>query len=73
MAANGYDEFNPSPTTWAILLTCIALFVLAISVVLIVMVDRGQASGSAAGTQAEPPELPRRAPRAVDQPVAKAS
>jgi hypothetical protein len=73
MAANDYYDFNPSPTTWAILLTGIALFVLAISLVLIVMVDRGQGSGPAAAPKAQPPELPRQAPRAVEQPSTKAS
>jgi hypothetical protein len=73
LAANDYYDFNPSPTTWAILLTAIVLFVLALSLLLILMVHRGEASGRVATAQAEPPELPAPAPRSIDEPAAKAS
>jgi hypothetical protein len=73
MAANDYYDFNPSPTTWAILLSVFVLFVVALSLVLILMVHRGAASGPVAAVRPEPQKLPSQAPRAVDSPTAKAS
>lgn len=58
MAANDYYDFNPSPMVWALLLSVMVLFVLAISVMLIYFVDRGQVSGR----RAEPGTLPTRLP-----------
>jgi flagellar basal body-associated protein FliL len=78
MAANDYYDFNPSPTTWALLLTVVVLFVLAISGAFIYLVSRGETSGPARRTEAEPPTgaLEPSVPEAIevnDLPVAKAS
>lgn len=43
--ANDYYDFNPSPAVWALLLTGMVLFVLAISALLIVQVANGEATG----------------------------
>jgi flagellar basal body-associated protein FliL len=50
--ANDYYDFNPSATIWVLLLSGMILFVLAISILLIVMVDRGQATGSVSRSEA---------------------
>ncbi|HEX7717939.1 MAG TPA: hypothetical protein VF416_11655 [Marmoricola sp.] len=75
MAANDYYDFNPSATTWAILLTGFVVFVVALSVVLIWMVDRGQANGPV--TAAKPVEPPKKLPapsrRGITHPPAAAS
>ena len=76
--ANDYYDFNPSPAIWVLLLTGMILFVLAISLLLIFGVDRGQATGSAPRAEAEPPTelLPASSVEAVqtDPPaVARAS
>ena len=75
--ANDYYDFNPSPAVWALLLTGMVLFVLAISALLIVQVANGEATGPIvrevepmAGDllEAEPGAL-----RVGDHPAAKAS
>jgi len=75
--ANDYYDFNPSPAIWVLLLTGMILFVLAISLLLIVGVDRGQATGSTPRSEAEPPaEMPAEpvgVVEALDEPVARAS
>jgi hypothetical protein len=40
--ANDYYDFNPSATTWALLLTGFVLFVVALSVLLIYMIARSE-------------------------------
>ena len=75
---NDYYDFNPSPAVWVLLLTGMILFVLAISLLLILGVDRGQATGSAPGAEAKPPtELspanPVEAVEAAPPTVARAS
>ena len=75
LVANDYYDFNPSPATWAIMLTAFVVFVVALSIVLILMVHRGEASGPAPAALVEPPadELPAPAPPRVEVPTAKAS
>jgi hypothetical protein len=73
MAANDYYDFNPSPTTWSIMLSVFVLFVVALSLLLILMVHRGEASGPVQVAQPEPQRLPGQPPRSVDSPTSKAS
>jgi hypothetical protein len=73
MAANDYYDFNPSPTTWALMLTGFVVFVLVLSLLLILMVDRGADSGPAPAALSEPPVDQLPAPRPADVPVARAS
>lgn len=72
--ANDYYDFNPSASTWAILLTVIVLFVVALSLLLIVMVDRGTAEGATPAVEPRPvDELPTPEPRVAEVPAARAS
>ena len=75
MAANDYYDFNPSPGIWALMLSAMVLFVLAISVLLIYMVDRGQATGRTAevGATDELATRHRDAVRSAEPPAVKAS
>ncbi len=75
MAANDYYDFNPSATTWTIMLTGFVVFVVVLSVALIWLVDRGQAGGpaTAAEPEAQPRELPAQARRGIAHPPARAS
>ena len=74
MAANDYYDFNPSPTTWAILLSGFVLFVVALSLLLILMVHRGETPGPVRAAEPEPQKLPTQTPRpAVGPPAARAS
>jgi hypothetical protein len=75
MAANDYYDFNPSPGTWALMLTVMVLFVLAISVLLIYLVDRGQVTSGTAEAVSPPDELAVRKHPApgLDTPSAEAS
>ena len=63
--ANDYYDFNPTAGTWAILLTVMVLFVLAICVLLIAMVHRSEAVGvrthAAPAADAETEEPPLKA------------
>lgn len=52
--ASPYYDFNPSAATWAVLLSVMVVFVLAISGLFILMVDRGAASGPAPRPEAAP-------------------
>ena len=46
--ANDYYDFNPSATTWVLMLSCMVLFVVALSLLLIYLVHRsGQATAPA--------------------------
>jgi hypothetical protein len=40
--ANDYYDFNPSATTWALLLSAFVVFVMALSVLLIYMIARSE-------------------------------
>jgi hypothetical protein len=76
--ANDYYDFNPSPAIWVLLLSGMILFVLAISILLIVGVDRGQATGSSSPSEGENPvgRLPAQPVadvQAVSTPTARAS
>lgn len=42
--ANDYYDFNPSATTWALMLTGVVLFTVALCVVLIMAISRIEAS-----------------------------
>lgn len=74
--ANQYYDFNPSATTWALLLSVMVVFVLALSVLLIAMIYRAEArsvvrtaaerTGTLTGTK--PTSV-----RTLDHPTAKAS
>ena len=73
MAANDYYDFNPSPTTWALLLTVVVLFVLAISGAFIYLVSRSEASGPARQPEAEPSTAELEVVEVDELPAAKAS
>jgi hypothetical protein len=47
---NDYYDFNPSATTWVLMLGCMVLFVVALSLLLIYLVHRsGQATAPSKG------------------------
>lgn len=75
--ANQYYDFNPSATTWALLLSVMVVFVLALSVLLIAMISRAEAQSVVRTAAAEPTEaLTGTKPTSVptlDHPTAKAS
>lgn len=52
--ANDYYDFNPSATTWALMLTGVVLFTVALCVVLIMAISRIEAS--TVTVRAEAPE-----------------
>ena len=54
---NDYYDFNPSATTWALMLTGVVLFTVALCVVLIVAISRNEASSVTVRTEA--PEADR--------------
>ena len=58
--SNDYYDFNPSPAVWAVLLTGMVVFVLALSVFLIVGIARGEADGAVADAREDraPDQLP---------------
>jgi hypothetical protein len=49
------------------------LYLVALSLLLILMVHRGEASGPAAVVQPDPQRLPAQPPRVVDSPTSRAS
>ncbi|RNM11094.1 hypothetical protein [Nocardioides pocheonensis] len=55
--ANYYYDFNPSATTWALMLSGVVLFTVALCVVLIVAISRIEASSVTVRTEA--PEVDR--------------
>ena len=50
--ANDYYDFNPSATTWALMLTGVVLFTVALCVVLIMAISRIEASSVTVRTDA---------------------
>jgi hypothetical protein len=50
--ANDYYDFNPSATTWALMLTGVVLFTVALCVVLIMAISRIEASSVTVRTEA---------------------
>lgn len=66
---NDYYDFNPSATTWVLMLSCMVLFVVALSLLLIWLVHRSSQATHAETVAATPrPEAvatPVREPRAA--------
>ena len=56
---NDYYDFNPSATTWALMLGGVVLFVLALCVLLIVAIRRSEATAVTARTE-QPEDEPLR-------------
>jgi hypothetical protein len=61
---NDYYDFNPSATTWALMLGGVVLFVLALCVLLIVAIQRSEATAVTARTEQQEDE-PLRASSAL--------
>jgi hypothetical protein len=64
--ANDYYDFNPSATTWVLMLSGMVLFVVALSLLLIYLVHRsGQATATAPAAEpaSQPADALRGAPR----------
>lgn len=66
--ANDYYDFNPSATTWALLLGAFVLFVMALSVLLIYMIARSE-DASVGRPHLVRPETKADAETATSQPV----
>ena len=54
--ANDYYDFNPSATTWALMLTGVLLFTVALCVVLITAISRIEASSVTVRAEAPEPD-----------------
>jgi flagellar biogenesis protein FliO len=59
---NDYYDFNPSATTWVLMLSGMVLFVIALSLLLIYLVHRAGQATAPATTEAQPQDAAVAAP-----------
>jgi flagellar basal body-associated protein FliL len=59
---NDYYDFNPSATTWVLMLSVVVLFTVGLCVLLIVAISRAEASTVRAAEQPDDEALPASAP-----------
>jgi hypothetical protein len=52
---NDYYDFNPSATTWVLMLTGVVLFVVALTALFIVLITRSEATGPVRAISEVPP------------------